>query len=93
MNIYVGNLSYDTDDAGLREAFERFGRVDDARVIRDRETGRSRGFGFVEMPDDGEARAAINDMNGQDLQGRMLKVNEARPRENRRPRGDFGSRY
>ena len=70
MNIYVGNLSYDTGDEDLRQAFEAFGRVDSARVISDRMTGRSRGFGFVEMSDDAEARAAIEKMDGQDLQGR-----------------------
>ncbi|MCC6143459.1 MAG: RNA-binding protein [Candidatus Hydrogenedentes bacterium] len=81
MNIYVGNLSYSTSDDDLREAFERHGAVDSARVITDRETGRSRGFGFVEMPNSGEAQAAINAMNGADLQGRSITANEARPRE------------
>ena len=90
MNIYVGNLSYDTGDEDLRQAFEAFGRVDSARVISDRMTGRSRGFGFVEMSDDGEARAAIEKMDGQDLQGRALRVNEARPKEDRGPsRGGY----
>jgi RNA recognition motif-containing protein len=83
MNIYVGNLNYDTQDDDLREAFERFGQVSDARVIMDRYTGRSRGFGFVEMPNDSEAQSAIDQMNGADLQGRPLKVNEARPRNDR----------
>ncbi|MCP4642748.1 MAG: RNA-binding protein [bacterium] len=99
MNIYVGNLSYETDNTSLREAFERFGQVEDARVITDRETGRSRGFGFVEMPDDSEGQKAISDLNDTDLQGRSIKVNEARPREDRRPGGGggggggYGSRY
>lgn len=88
MNIYVGNLSYDTTDDTLREAFSRFGIVDSARVITDRVSGRSRGFGFVEMPNDDEARAAIEGMNGRDFEGRSLTVNEARPREPRR--GGFG---
>ena len=86
MNIYVGNLSYDTNDDNLREAFERYGKVDAARVIVDRYTDQSRGFGFVEMPNDEEAKAAIAGMDGQDLQGRKLRVNEARPREDRRDR-------
>ncbi|HEO71987.1 MAG TPA: RNA-binding protein [Candidatus Hydrogenedentes bacterium] len=81
MNIYVGNLSYDTDDASLRSAFEQHGAVDDARVIQDKYTGRSRGFGFVEMPNDSEAKTAIERMEGANLDGRPLRVNEARPRE------------
>jgi len=93
MNIYVGNLSYSTDDAGLRAAFEAFGTVSSAQVITDRETGRSRGFGFVEMPDDEEAKAAIAALNGQELDGRTLNVNEARPRSDRGRRGgDRGMR-
>jgi RNA recognition motif-containing protein len=89
MNIYVGNLSYDTADDDLREAFEKFGTVSSASVIQDRDSGRSRGFGFVEMPDPTEAQAAINALNGSDLQGRNLRVNEARPREER-PQRDAG---
>lgn len=81
MNIYVGNLSWSSTDDDLRTAFEAFGEVSSAKVIMDRETGRSRGFGFVEMPDDGAAREAIDGMNNKDLQGRTLRVNEARPRE------------
>ncbi len=80
MNIYVGNLSYNTDDVALRGAFEAYGTVASAQVITDRETGRSRGFGFVEMPNDEQARAAIAALNGQELDGRKLNVNEARPR-------------
>ena len=72
MKIYVGNLSFDTRDGGLREAFEAFGEVTEAAVIFDRETGRSRGFAFVEMPDDGAAQNAMTSLNGQDLEGRPL---------------------
>ena len=82
MNIYVGNLSYDTSDQSLRAAFEAFGEVTEASVIVDRETQRSRGFGFVEMPDSGAAESAIRGMNGQELDGRTVTVNQARPREN-----------
>ena len=95
MNIYVGNLSYDTGNAELRDAFERFGQVDDARVIEDKYTQRSRGFGFVEMANDSDAQKAIADLNGTDLQGRTITVNEARPREDRGggDRGGGGGRY
>ncbi len=86
MNIYVGNLSWGSTDDDLRAAFEAFGEVSSAKVIMDRETGRSRGFGFVEMPDNNAAKQAIEGMNNTDLQGRTLRVNEARPR-NDRPRG------
>lgn len=80
MNIYVGNLSWNSTDDDVRSAFEAFGEVSSAKVIMDRETGRSRGFGFVEMPDDDAAKQAIEGMNDKDLQGRTLRVNEARPR-------------
>ena len=90
MNIYVGNLSYETTNDDLRDAFEQHGRVDDARVIEDRETGRSRGFGFVEMGNDAEGKAAMEALNGKDLQGREITVNEARPREKRGPGGGGG---
>ena len=80
MNIYVGNLSYGTTDDGLREAFAEHGQVESASVIQDRMTGRSRGFGFVIMPDDAEAQKAIEAMNGQELDGRSLKVNQAKER-------------
>lgn len=89
MNIYVGNLPHATSEEELREAFEEFGTVDKAAIIKDRDTGRSRGFGFVEMPDQDEAAAAIENMNGAELGGRTLTVNEARPREDR-PRGGGG---
>jgi cold-inducible RNA-binding protein len=84
MNIYVGNLSRETTDDDLRQAFEAFGQVGSASVIKDRFTGESRGFGFVEMPSKDEAQAAITGMNGKDLMGRALNVNEARPRTERR---------
>jgi RNA recognition motif-containing protein len=83
MNIYVGNLSYNTRDNDLEQAFSMYGRVDSARVVMDRDTNRSKGFGFVEMANDSEAQRAINELNGSDLQGRTLKVNEAKPRESR----------
>lgn len=89
MNIYVGNLSYRMDDGELREVFEQYGEVSSARIINDRETGRSKGFGFVEMPDDSAANEAIEALNGKEVGGRNLRVNEARPREPRPPRGDF----
>ena len=81
MKLYVGNLSFKTTDDALREAFEPFGQVASAQVVMERETGRSRGFGFVEMPNDAEARKAIEAMHGKDMDGRNLTVNEAKPRE------------
>lgn len=89
MNIYVGNISFGTNDDDLRNAFEAYGQVSSASIIMDRETGRSRGFGFVEMPDDSAGQAAIDGLNGTDMDGRPLRVNEARPREDR-PRGGGG---
>lgn len=83
MNLFVGNLSYNTTEDDLREAFSAFGQVSSAAVIMDRETGRSRGFGFIEMSSDDEAKAAIEGLNEKDMDGRPLSVNEARPRENR----------
>ena len=83
MNIYVGNLPHRTTEDELREAFEAYGTVDKATIIMDRETGRSRGFGFVEMTNDSEASQAIEEMNGTDFGGRTLTVNEAKPREER----------
>ncbi len=80
LNIYVGNLSYDMTDAKLQEAFSAHGSVDQAKVVVDRVTGRSRGFGFVEMTNEDEGRAAIEAMNGQEMDGRALVVNEARPK-------------
>ena len=86
--LYVGNLAYSVRDDSLQQAFSQFGHVASAKVMMDRETGRSKGFGFVEMGSDAEAQSAINGMNGQPLQGRALVVNEARPREERP--GGFG---
>ena len=91
MNIFVGNLPFSSHDDELREAFGKYGQVESAQVIMDRQTGRSRGFGFVEMPNDGEAREAIAGLNGTDLGGRSLTVNEARPRAPRRD--DRGGRW
>lgn len=87
--IYVGNLSFNTDESGLEAAFAEHGEVRSASIVRDRETGRSRGFGFVEMASDDQAESAIAAMNGAQLDGRTLNVNEARPRENR-PGGGGG---
>ena len=81
-NIYVGNLSWSTSDADLKNMFAHYGTVTSAHVIEDRETGRSRGFGFVEMDAEG-ATKAISELNGTEIDGRTLKVNEAQPRENR----------
>lgn len=88
MNIYAGNLSYSVTDDDLREMFEPYGEVSRASVISDRESGRSKGFGFVEMTNDDEAKGAIDALNGKDLKGRAINVNEARPRPERpqRPR-------
>jgi cold-inducible RNA-binding protein len=102
MNIFVGSLSFECTDRDLLSAFSAHGAVDAARVITDRDTGQSRGFGFVEMPNDNEARAAIDALNGRELLGRAIKVNEARPREERgggggrppsRPGGGGGRRW
>ena len=86
--LYVGNLAYSVRDDSLMQAFSQFGAVTSAKVMMDRESGRSKGFGFVEMGSDAEAQAAINGMNGQPLDGRAIVVNEARPREERP--GGFG---
>ncbi|MDC0948100.1 RNA-binding protein [Gammaproteobacteria bacterium] len=83
MNIYVGNLPYSMTDDALREIFEAYGSVDRAAVISDKFTGRSKGFGFVEMSDNGEAQAAVDKLNGSNVDGRDLRVNEAQPREQR----------
>jgi len=83
MNIYVGNLSYSLSESELRDAFAGFGEVASVKVLMDRETGRSRGFGFVEMPNQSEGEAAIAQLNGKELGGRALRVNEARPKERR----------
>ncbi len=88
MRLYVGNLSFSTTEDSLRAAFEAHGQVSSATIVMDRETGRSRGFGFIEMSDDAQAKAAIGAMNGANVDGRNLTVNEARPREARG--GGFG---
>ncbi len=87
MNIYVGNLPYSIDRDQLREIFAAYGEVAAARIVNDRETGRSKGFGFVEMADNAQAQAAIEALNGSDIGGRKAVVNEARPREERPTRG------
>ncbi len=86
MEIYVGNLPWSTSDQDLTDAFGAFGSVEKASIISDRNSGRSKGFGFVTMNDSEEANKAIEGMNGTDMGGRALKVNEARPREDRPPR-------
>ena len=83
MNIYCGNISFNTSDDDLKDLFSRYGEVVDGRVVTDRYSGRSRGFGFVEMSNDGEAKEAIEALNGQEFMGRQLTINEARPREQR----------
>lgn len=88
MKLYVGNLPYSANESDLREAFGEFGEISDAVVISDRYTGQSKGFGFVEFPDDNAAKAAIDALNETDLKGRTIRVNEARPREDRPPRRD-----
>ena len=90
MNIYVGNLSFQTTERDLEEAFSSYGEVQSARIAVDRDTNRSRGFGFVEMANQTEAESAIAGLNGKDLQGRTLTVNEARPREDRGGGGGGG---
>ncbi len=94
MNIYVGNLSFETAEENLRQAFEAYGEVSKVNIITDRDSGRSRGFGFVEMPSKGEADAAMTGLNGQELNGQTLNVNEARPRtENSGGNRGGGRRY
>ena len=90
MKIYVGNLPYDTSEGALQELFGEFGEVASVSLIMDRETGRPRGFGFVEMSDDAAARRALEELNGKDFGGRPLTVNEAKPREGGGGRGGFG---
>lgn len=91
MNIYVGNLTYEVTEEDLQKAFEGFGQIETVKIIKDNYSGRSKGFGFVEMPDSAEAHSAIEGLDGKELQGRTLKVNKARPRtENRGGRGGFG---
>ena len=90
MNIYVSNLSFNVRDEDLREFFTPFGEVSSAKVIMDKETGRSRGFGFVEMPDDAAAQKAIAELEGATVEGRNIRVNEAKPREDRPARSGGG---
>jgi RNA recognition motif-containing protein len=96
MNIYVGNLSYDATDEDLKKEFEAFGQVESVKIIRDNYTNRSKGFGFVEMPNNSEAQAAIDGLKGKELKGRALNINEARPKTEggggggRRPSGGGG---
>jgi len=91
MKIYVGNLSYDVTEEDLRQALEPFGQVESVAIITDKHTGQSKGFGFVEIPSKAEGQAAIDGLNGKELKGRTLNVNEARPRtENRSSGGGYG---
>ena len=90
MNIYVGNLSYDTGNAELKDAFAQYGEVSDARIVEDKFTGRPRGFGFVEMANSADGQKAIAGLNGTNLQGRTITVNEARAREDRGGGGGGG---
>ena len=93
MKLYVGNLAFETSGENLREHFAQAGTVETATVVEDRDTGRSRGFGFVEMSSKEEGEAAIAQFNGNDLNGRNLTVNVAKPRENRNEGGNGGRRY
>jgi RNA recognition motif-containing protein len=90
MNIYVGNLSYDVSGENLRQAFEAFGQVSSATIVKDKYSGQPRGFAFVEMPDRAEAQAAIQNLNGKDLLGKQMNVNEARPRTDQGRSGGQG---
>lgn len=95
MNIYVGNLSYNTTDDDLRDAFSAYGALSEVSIIKDKFSGQSKGFGFVEMPDNSEADAAIKGLNDTNIGGRNIKVNQAKPRGDRPPRrgGGGGGRY
>ena len=90
VNIYVGNLSYEATQDDIRQAFEAHGQVSSVQVIMDKMTGRSRGFGFVEMPDNGAGQAAISALNLQEVRGRAMTVNEARPKTEGSNRGSYG---
>ncbi len=92
MNLYVGNLPYRITEDQLKSTFEEFGEVSSCTIIKDKVTGQSKGFGFLEMPEHGDAEKAIENLNGRDLMGRKINVNEARPRENRGPGGGGGAR-
>jgi len=93
MKIYVGNLSYEMTEEDLRGAFEPFGAVNEITIIMDRFSGRSKGFGFVEMPNQAEAEKAIADLNGKEIRGRSITVNQARPREERPRRNNEGGGF
>jgi len=93
MNIYIGNLSYEATDITIREAFESFGEVTSARVIKDKYSGQSRGFGFVEMPAQSQAQTAIKSLNGKELLGKEISVSEARPRRDEGRTGGGGMDY
>jgi RNA recognition motif-containing protein len=92
MNIYVGNLSYNATEETIRQAFESFGQVISARIIKDKYTGQSKGFGFVEMLEQSQAQAAIKSLNGKELLGKQMSVNEARPRTDQGRSGGQGGR-
>ncbi|HKL38425.1 MAG TPA: hypothetical protein VJ876_05970 [Bacteroidales bacterium] len=81
MNIYVGNLDYGLQESELEQLFQEFGEVASVKIITDKYTGKAKGFGFIEMPDEGEATTAIEELNGKDVNGRQMKVNKARPRK------------
>lgn len=93
MNLFVSNLGFDVQDDELRQLFEPFGAVSSAKIIMDRATGRSRGFGFVEMPDDAAAKKAISELNGSQIAGRPVSISEARPKEPGRGNGGGGGRW
>ncbi|MCV6606937.1 MAG: RNA-binding protein [Campylobacterales bacterium] len=92
MQIYVGNMSYQSTEEGIKELFSQFGEVENVKIIIDRETNRSKGFGFVTMNDDSAAQNAIDELNDKEYEGRTLRINEAKPREER-PRRSFNNRY
>jgi RNA recognition motif-containing protein len=92
MNIYVSNLSFNVQDEDLREFFAPYGEITSAKIINDRETGKSRGFGFVEMPDDAASKKAIEELDGATVEGRAIKVMEAKPKEDK-PRGGGGGGF
>ncbi len=91
MNIYIGNMSFETTEDQLRQAFQGYGEVSTVKIITDRESGQPKGFAFVEMPTSNEANAAIGGLNGRELNGRALSVNQAKPREENTRRGGSGS--
>jgi RNA recognition motif-containing protein len=93
MNIYVSNLSYDTTEESLQELFAEYGEISSANIIKDRDSGRSRGFGFVEMPNDANAQKAIDELNNSDFEGKTITVNMARPKTERNDNGYNRRRY